>query len=112
MPNTKLLLAAENGSVTDIRAQMCRGANVNTKRTSDGATPLIIAAGKGWLECVQILIKYGADIHAEDKCGATALTAAVLVGQLAMISELMKNGAHLRMPRPRGGILKYSSARV
>ena len=89
MPNKKLLEAAEIGCVRGLRAQLCRGADIETTRSSDGATPLIISAGKGWVEFVQTILECGADVGAKDNSGDTALTVAVRRGQSTAVSALL-----------------------
>lgn len=78
MPNTELLSAAMRGCVRDLREQLGRGADVNTKRPEMlDKTALMISAEMGHLECVQILLENGADTIATDNCGDTPLIAAV-----------------------------------
>ena len=52
-----------------------QGADVN-KRNSEGSTPLHTAATNGNMECVQMLLHYGADPRARDCYGETAAKAA------------------------------------
>lgn len=49
-------------------------------QTSEGLTPLHMAAIKGHLEICQLLISYGADSHIPDRCGFTALDFAEFQG--------------------------------
>lgn len=56
-----------------IEALIQNGANPNVE-DQYGYTPLHIAALKGFSECVETLIFYGADVTAKHKCGPTALS--------------------------------------
>uniref|UniRef100_A0A8C6PTZ0 Uncharacterized protein n=1 Tax=Nothobranchius furzeri TaxID=105023 RepID=A0A8C6PTZ0_NOTFU len=44
--------------------------------TDSGQTPLHLAASEGLLECVEILVKAGADVLAKDSMGLTPLDTA------------------------------------
>jgi ankyrin repeat protein len=65
------------------------GANVNVA-TGDGFTPLMCAAAAGHTSTVDFLIKSGADVHARNIIGDTALTYAKQRG-LWEIVELLVN---------------------
>jgi ankyrin repeat protein len=69
--------------VTEFGADVKR-ANLN------GATPLYIAAEKGWLDIVQCLvIEFGADFDSAANHGATPLYAAVINGHVDMVRYLI-----------------------
>ena len=55
-----------------VQALVEKGADVNAK-AEDGATPLIIAVGRGDPKVVKALLDNGADANAKDKNGRTAL---------------------------------------
>ena len=67
-----LLAMTTEPSVTQLQAWINDGANVNEK-TSDGQTPLIIAAKNKWHRTVQILMDNKAHANTTDKNGNTAL---------------------------------------
>ena len=69
-----------------------RGANPNVA-DRDGATPLSVAAGLGFIEGVERLVKAGARIDVGNASGETPLIAAVHKRDLPMIRLLLKNGA-------------------
>ncbi|GFS08278.1 kinase D-interacting substrate of 220 kDa [Elysia marginata] len=54
------------------------------------ATAVIIAAGRGYLKCLQFLVKSGADLTITCEGGSTALILAVMVGNLACVMYLLQ----------------------
>ncbi len=57
------------------------------------ATPLRIAAWKGYTKLAEVLIKYGANVNMKDKDGSTPLHHAALSGHKEMAKLLIKHGA-------------------
>lgn len=74
MLNTTLL-TGDKRDTKKLRALIKAGANLEAKN-ADGETPLIYAAGRRMLECINILIDAKADIEAKAKNGDTPLIAA------------------------------------
>ncbi len=63
-------------------------------RTTDGATPLHIAAKKGHTNVVEKLIAAGCDVDkARTDSGSTALFTAAQEGQIDVVKKLLENGA-------------------
>ena len=65
----QMLTAAEEGDAAAIARHVKAGANVNARDTRDatkGRTPLMLAARKGHLDAVKVLIEFGADVNASD----------------------------------------------
>uniref|UniRef100_A0A1A8HZC0 Ankyrin repeat and SOCS box-containing 16 n=2 Tax=Nothobranchius kuhntae TaxID=321403 RepID=A0A1A8HZC0_NOTKU len=60
---------------TCLRYLLAHEADVNAT-TDSGQTPLHLAASEGLLECVEILVKAGADVLAKDSMGLTPLDTA------------------------------------
>ncbi|XP_052772405.1 fibronectin type 3 and ankyrin repeat domains 1 protein-like isoform X2 [Mya arenaria] len=58
-----------------------------------GFSPLMQASVKGYVSSVELLLKYGADVHLKNDAGKTALMLACYSGQLDSIKVLRANGA-------------------
>ena len=72
---TALIDAARRGQLDHVRKSLNTGADANcTDKT--GRTPLIRAAGEGYIEIVQVLIQHQADVNATGDC-RSPLTEAV-----------------------------------
>jgi acyl-CoA-binding protein len=68
--------------------------NVNPNSLDEtGQTALHLAADRGHLECVQILLDHGADVQATDQEGISILQAAVIAGHFEMCRLLLQKGA-------------------
>jgi ankyrin repeat protein len=68
----ELATVIRDGDLKAVRAQLDTGVDVNA-RDADGNTPLILAAVYAGPDCVELLLKKGADVNAKNKAGATAL---------------------------------------
>ena len=64
-------------------------------------TPLMCAAIGGHLDCIEVLISFGADARISDKQGKTALHLAVEAGQLGAVTSLLRHAVDARNTRPR-----------
>lgn len=87
-----LRLAAGRGWTQIVRTLISSGARVDarsTVATTQGVTALMVAAGAGHVECVQILLMQGADPGAVDADGDSALFYARSNGQNST-SELLR----------------------
>lgn len=92
--NNKLLKAADNGYLNEVKLFLRMGADINAKN-NDGRTALHVAAALGHLDIVKELIERGADIEAKNPLGRTALLLATINDQVQIIKELLKNGADI-----------------
>jgi hypothetical protein len=63
----------------------------------DGWTPLMKAADNGLVDCLEVLLKHGADVNVVDNDGNTALIVAADNGHLDCIEALLKHGADLNV---------------
>ena len=67
--------AIKNNDIQKTRELISRGAAINAKN-SNGRTPLMEAAVRGYTETAKFLIGVGADINAKSNKGETALSLA------------------------------------
>jgi len=58
-----------------------------------GQTPLHMAADKGYIECVSILLEAGANVNAADDAGISVLGAAVFSENVTVVKMLLDAGA-------------------
>jgi cytohesin len=90
LERVRLLLAAgadPNGGFRTRKGTLCDDAHPR------GTTPLMLAAGKGWLEVVEVLLAGGADVAARNRKGQTALVLAARSGHAAVVQRLKAAGA-------------------
>lgn len=66
-PRERLIEAAEEGQVKEVRELIERGAKVNTVDEEEGITPLIAATIGGQVAIAQVLIQAKADVNLGDK---------------------------------------------
>ena len=84
-----------------VRELLERGIPVDA-RTSDGTTPLLIAAASGHAEMIGLLLERGAQVNLGDRQGDTALMAAVRAGSVESIGKLLAAGAEVDQPDKLG----------
>ncbi|NXQ17836.1 ANKR6 protein, partial [Peucedramus taeniatus] len=89
----RLLVAAYKGQVENVVQLINRGAKVAV--TKHGRTPLHLAAYKGHLHVVQVLLKAGCDLDIQDDSDQTALHRAAVVGNTDVIATLIQEGCAL-----------------
>jgi cytohesin len=90
----ELLKAAENGNLIKVQTALENGANPNAKNNNNGSTPLHIAAYKGHVEIVKILLDRGADLNAKDNTGHAPLHWAAIEGHVDVVRVLLDRGAN------------------
>jgi ankyrin repeat protein len=107
---TPLLRAAQSGDLTLMKLLLEHGADA-TIATFDDVTPLMVAAGIGWVEgvthewspeetyqAVELLIELGADVNAQDTVDhRTALMGAAHKGRDDIVQLLIDHGADLSL---------------
>ena len=111
---TPFLRAALSGDVTLMRLLLEHGADPNLG-TSDGATPLMAAAGINWvvaqtysrsdaeyLDAAKLCLELGADVNAVNSQGFTAMHGAANRGFDAMVKLLADRGAKLDVKDKQG----------
>jgi ankyrin repeat protein len=84
--------AAKEGRLSQVKAMLSAGGNVNSKNSA-GRTALMGAAYNGNRQIVKTLLVEGADPNQTDAQGKTALMMAVANVKLDVVSELIKAGA-------------------
>ncbi|XP_063461029.1 ankyrin repeat domain-containing protein 6 isoform X12 [Pan paniscus] len=89
----RLLVAAYKGQTENVVQLINKGAKVAV--TKHGRTPLHLAANKGHLPVVQILLKAGCDLDVQDDGDQTALHRATVVGNTEIIAALIHEGCAL-----------------
>ncbi|XP_012493695.1 PREDICTED: ankyrin repeat domain-containing protein 6 isoform X4 [Propithecus coquereli] len=89
----RLLIAAYKGQTENVVQLINKGAKVAV--TKHGRTPLHLAANKGHLSVVQILLKAGCDFDVQDDGDQTALHRATVVGNTEIIAALIQEGCAL-----------------
>jgi ankyrin repeat protein len=104
---TPLLRAAQSGDLALIERLLAHGADPSIA-TEDGTTPLMVAAGIGWVEgvtyewsreqtlqAVRRLVALGNDVNARNLDGQTALMGAAHKGRNDVVQALVDAGADL-----------------
>jgi ankyrin repeat protein len=95
-----LISAIRAGDLARARDLIRSGADVNA-RDAEGFTPLMIAAGLGQPQMVELLLNAGADVLVlEPRMGATALHKAAQSGNRDVIILLLHNGAFVDQQSP------------
>jgi ankyrin len=105
--STPLLFAARSGDVESIRLLLDGGADVNDA-LPDGTSALVLAAQSGNGPAARLLLSKGADPNA-DGIGYTALHAAVLRSDLALVQDLLSRGANPNARIAKGTPLRRNS---
>lgn len=91
--NEQLYEAARKGDLTEVKAVLDRGADVNAKFRY-GATALFKAAERGHTEVAKLLIERGADVSIRDTFyGATALFWATDKGHTGVVRAILAKSA-------------------
>jgi ankyrin repeat protein len=97
---TPMLFAAQRGDVDSARLLISKGADVNDAAPS-GTSALVIAAHSGNSAMAAYLLDQRANPNA-DGAGYTALHAAVLRRDTALVKALVAHGADLEIPVKKG----------
>ena len=90
-----LLKAVVAGDLPSMQQALDHGAGEEAREDLFGATALMVAAGKGRVDMVKILLDCGANKDARDEGGWTALMHATLNGQMETISFLIGEGVSI-----------------
>ena len=118
-----LRLASQHGLCRAMRALLRLGARVDAPAVGNGFTPLIAAAYGGHVEAVELLLRWGAPLHACDSYGTGAIgwaqandnhAVALLLGDSARVLRLREEGLALgddELPAAARGALREAIRR-
>jgi ankyrin repeat protein len=110
---TPYFLAAMSADVDTMRLLAAHGADTK-KASRSGTTPLMAAAGVGWMEnetlageadylkAVDACLELGSDINAQNGQGNTAIHATISGGFNSIIQRLVEKGADVNIKNKRG----------
>ena len=98
-----LTRAAEQGENDIIRFALASGANVDAYDPESGKTPLILAAERGHVSSVALLIERGARVDRKSTEDWTPLVYAAARGQPQVARLLIGAGANVEVREPSGG---------
>lgn len=91
--------------IQKVRVLLEHGANVNSKATSSGRTPLLIAAAyPGTVDLLALLLARGADLRAKDTAGFTALAMAMRSSDVDVLRFLVDKGFDLKDEVPAAAL--------
>ena len=98
-PAKEIIKAAKSGDAERVSALLTYDQSLVEARDKDGSTPLHCAVWKGHQQVVDLLLKAGADVNAQnenDHWGTTPLHAAAHANQAAIAQLLIDYGANVR----------------
>ena len=107
-PAQNLLEAAKGGRLDEVKAFLAKGGPVDS-RDSNGLTPLIWAAFKGYGDAVTLLLTNGADVNAQSHNGETALMLAAGGGHREVTRGLIEHGGDVNTREKGGGTALMSA---
>jgi ankyrin repeat protein len=110
-PDLRLVVAAQEGDVRQVRALIAARVDVNTPRP-DGTTPLMWAAHRDDLEMTTLLLEAGATVDATDEQGVSPLALAAENGSVTLVNRLLSAGAAARRAQVNGVTPLMIAARV
>ncbi|XP_072912482.1 ankyrin repeat domain-containing protein 6b isoform X3 [Hemitrygon akajei] len=98
----RLLIAAHKGQTENVVQLINKGARIAV--TKHGRTALHLAAYKGHIDVVRILLKASCDLDIQDDSDQTALYRAAVVGNTEVISALILEGCSLDRQDKAGNV--------
>ena len=78
--------------VSKVQRLLARGANVNAKSQTERTALLVAASYPGTVNLLRVLLERGADLRAQDRAGATALSLAVRSSDIDVVRFLVDRG--------------------
>ncbi|XP_077075767.1 ankyrin repeat domain-containing protein 6b [Siphateles boraxobius] len=104
----RLLIASHKGQAEHVVQLINKGAKVAI--TKNGRTPLHLAAYKGHIAVVRILLAAGCDLDIQDDGDQTAVHRAAVVGNTDVISALLQEGCALDRQDKDGNTALHEAA--
>ena len=96
-----LFLAAARGEIEVLREEINKLSNKSSEIAKVdpkiGASVLHIAANRGSVEAVRLLLEHNADVNVRDRSGVTPLFAAVSTKQTAIVESLLDSKASVNI---------------
>lgn len=93
-----------------VQRLVAHGANVNARSDTERTALLVAAAYPGTVGVLRLLLDGGADLRAQDRQGATALSLAVRSADVGVVRFLVERGLNPNALSPaaqRAGLLRY-----
>ncbi|XP_036063321.1 ankycorbin isoform X2 [Onychomys torridus] len=107
----RLLQAVENGDAEKVASLLGKKGISATKHDSEGKTAFHLAAAKGHLECLKVMVTHGVDVTAQDSSGHSALHIAAKNGHPEYIRKLLQYKSPAESPDGSGKTaLHYAAA--
>ena len=105
----KVLTSAEDGDVVALRQSLTEGGCCDVYGDFDNRLPIHYAAKNGHIECIKVLLEYGADIHSADIENETPITLAAFYGHTECVRYLLEQGANVNDRAVDGTPLIYAA---
>ena len=99
---TELIVGSYFGHDAVVRLLVEKGADIDSKDSRFGRTPLSWAAGNGHEAVARLLLEKGSDVNTKDKRGTTPLHLATEGGHEAVVKLLLQNRANIGMKEQNG----------
>lgn len=87
----RLLQAVENGDSEKVASLLGKKGASATKHDSEGKTAFHLAAAKGHVECLRVMVAHGVDVTAQDTTGHSALHLAAKNGHHECVKKLLQS---------------------
>ncbi|XP_036740788.2 ankycorbin isoform X1 [Manis pentadactyla] len=87
----RLLQAVENGDAEKVASLLGKKGASATKHDSEGKTAFHLAATKGHVECLRVMVTHGVDVTAQDTAGHSALHLAAKNSHHECIRKLLQS---------------------